>query len=167
MPTGNFVAVVVKRLHVVEAFGGQTEVSLADLAAGNHVVKSSVYRILYTLNQLGYVEKLPAGCYSLTARWNHLAGAAQPPENLIAVASPLMTKLLAQFHETVNLGILHGPEVLYIHVLENPHRLRLSAHAGMRSPIHSTALGKCLLSSRSEVEVKVILKQRPSSPWLK
>jgi IclR family transcriptional regulator, KDG regulon repressor len=161
MPARNYIAVVERTFRVVEAFNGQAQVSLADLASRTRMVKSSVYRILYTLTELGYVDKSLEGRYSLSTRWGRMAGGPHPPSNLITLASPLMTRLLNRFHETVNLGVLDGGEVLYIHVLESPHAFRLAAHAGMRSPVHSTALGKCLLSRRPASEVNSMLKQRP------
>jgi DNA-binding IclR family transcriptional regulator len=90
-----------------------------------------------------------------------LAGTQQPPFDLSNLAAPFMARLLQRFQETINLGILDGGEVLYIHVLECSHPFRLAAHAGMRSPVHSTALGKCLLSGLPRTEIESILKTHP------
>ncbi len=161
MANRNYINAVARTLKVLEAFNRQPSASLTELATRTGLVKSAVFRILYTLGQLGYVDKTAGGRYSLSARWGHMASDARPPRNLIRLASPLMATLLSRFQETVNLGVLDGGEVLYIHVLESPHAFRLAAHAGMRSPLHSTALGKCLLSRRPLEEVSAMLKARP------
>ncbi len=159
MPARNYIAVVERTFRVVEALTGQGEVSLAELASRTRMVKSSVYRILYTLEQLGYVKKFPEGRYSLSSRWGYMALGSDSPNHLITLASPFMARLLSSFQETVNLGVLDGGEALYVHVLESPHAFRLAAHAGMRSPLHSTALGKCLLSRRPAEEVTALFRR--------
>lgn len=164
MAARNYIAAVERTLKVVEAFNGQRDVSLGELASRTRMIKSSVFRILYTLGQLGYVQKDPQGHYSMTPRWENLCIGAQPTRELIKLAAPLMTVLLNRFRETVNLGILDGGDVLYVHVLESPHAFRLAAHAGMRSPLYSTALGKCLLSYLSREQVDTILKRHPLRP---
>ena len=161
MAARNYIAAIERTLKVVEAFSGQREISLGELASRTRMIKSSVFRILYTLCQLGYAEKDTQRRYSLTSRWENLCLGAQPTRELIRLSSPLMTVLLNRFNETVNLGVIDGGDVLYVHVLESPHAFRLAAHAGMRSPLYSTALGKCLLSRMSEEQVDAILKKYP------
>ncbi|MGH9397065.1 MAG: IclR family transcriptional regulator [Terriglobia bacterium] len=161
MPTNNYIAVVEKTMLVLEAFRGQRNVRLADLAVRTRLVKGSVFRILFTLERLGYVEKGPQGTYSINERLGSLLGALRPESDLAAQAGPFMSALLSRFQETVNLGVLDNGEVLYIRVMESAQVFRLAAHAGMRGPVHSTALGKCLLSRLPKAEVEAILKQRP------
>lgn len=161
MAARNYIAAIERTLKVVEGFNGQRDVSLAELASRTSMVKSSVFRILYTLGQLGYAEKDSEGRYSLTSRWENLSVGVQPTRELITLSAPLMSDLLSRFRETVNLGVLDGGDVLYVHVLESPHAFRLAAHAGMRSPLYSTSLGKCLLSRLPAEKVDAILKKNP------
>ena len=83
---------------------------------------------------------------------------AHPTADLIEVAHPEMQKLVDRFKETVNLGVIDGNEVLYIHVIESPLMLRLAAHAGIRSALHSSALGKCLTAHLQPDETARLLK---------
>ncbi|MGH9452296.1 MAG: IclR family transcriptional regulator [Terriglobia bacterium] len=161
MPTNNYISVVEKTMLVLEAFRGQRNARLAELAVRTRLVKGSVFRILFTLERLGYVEKGSQGTYSITNRLGGLLGDFRPESDLAAQAAPFMATLVHRFQETVNLGVLDGCEVLYIRVMESPQVFRLAAHAGMRSPVHSTALGKCLLSRLPRADVQAIVKQRP------
>ncbi len=160
MPANNHIEAIARMLCVLEAFEGRSDVSLNDLTGRVPIVKSSIYRILFTLEQSGYISKSENGKYSITPRFGRLAGETQssPGSELPAIALPFMAALLRRFQETVNLGVLNGDEVLYIRVLESPHAFRLAAHAGMRSPLHSTAMGKTLLCHMSPVEINRILK---------
>ncbi|TAM82057.1 MAG: hypothetical protein EPN47_10285 [Acidobacteria bacterium] len=72
MPVRNYIAVVERAFRVLEAFNGEREVPLGGPSTRACIVKSSVYRTLYTLAQFGYVEKLPEGRYSLSTRWSFL-----------------------------------------------------------------------------------------------
>jgi DNA-binding IclR family transcriptional regulator len=164
MPAHNYISVLEKTMRVLEAFHGEHEVALGELAARTRLVKSSVFRILFTLERLGYIEKGNGGRYSVTARFGRLAGSQQPAFDLSTLAAPFMAQLVQRFQETINLGVVEGGEVLYIHVIECSHPFRLAAHAGMRSPVHSTALGKCLLCRLPRSEVETILKTHPLRP---
>jgi DNA-binding IclR family transcriptional regulator len=164
MPTNNYIAVLEKAMRVLEAFRGEREVALGELATRTRLVKSSVFRILFTLERLGYIEKENGGRYSVTPRFGRLAGEVRPAFDLSTLAAPFMAQLVQRFQETINLGILDAGEVLYIHVIECSHPFRLAAHAGMRSRVHSTALGKCLLCRMPRPEVEAILKTHPLEP---
>lgn len=162
MPTNNHIEVIARTVDVLEAFEGKPGLSLNELSHRVPIVKSSIYRILYTLEELGYVSKSHGGRYSLTSKFGRLVINPQSntPNELPAIALPFMASLLRRYQETVNLGVLHGDEVLYIRVLESPHAFRLAAHAGMRSPLHSTALGKALLSHMARHEIEKLTKAK-------
>lgn len=161
MPANNYISAIERTLRVLEAFRGQQNVRLADLASRTRLVKSSVFRILFTLERLGYVEKGSERRYSLSNRFSRLVSPQRAGSDLAVQAAPFMASILNRFQETVNLGVLDDGEVLYIRVMESPHVFRLAAHAGMRSPIHSTALGKCLVSHLPRPQIESILKGQP------
>jgi len=164
MPTNNYISVVDKAMRVLEVMRGKREVPLGEIASSTGLIKSSTFRILFTLEHLGYVEKGVGGRYSLTARLARLTSNDRSSPNLGNLAEPFMAELLRRFRETVNLGVVDDGEVLYIRVLESSHAFRLAAHAGMRSPVHSTALGKCLLCCLPRQEIETILKKHPLRP---
>ena len=87
MAANNYIAVVEKTLRLLEAFRGEREVPLAELAERTRLVKSSVFRILFTLERLGYVEKGPGGRYSVLSRFARIAGDPAPSFDLGALAA--------------------------------------------------------------------------------
>lgn len=161
MPTNNYISLIEKTMRVIAVLSHGRKVPLGEVASSTKLVKSSAYRILYTLRKLGYVEKNDRGSYSLSVRLSYVVGWPDQGQDLVRLAHPLMTSLLSQFRETVNLGVLDGDDVLYIHVLESPHPLRLAVQAGIRDPIYSTALGKCLVSRFPLSEIDALLKRCP------
>jgi DNA-binding IclR family transcriptional regulator len=158
MPTNHYINVIERMMCVLEAFGPRTEVSLKNVTLRTGMVKSSVFRILYTLEKLGYVIKSTDGMYAIAPKFVALISPAHPNSDLIEASHACMRGLVDQFKETVNLGVLDGNEVLYIHVIESPHMLRLAAHAGIRSALHTSALGKCLTAYLQPKEAERLLK---------
>ena len=61
-----------------------------------------------------------------------------------------LDELAGRFGETVHLGRLDGPQVVYLAKRESVHPLRLYSAIGRRLPAHATALGKALLAERAE-----------------
>jgi len=74
MPARNNINLVGKTMRVLEVLaecGGST--SLKEITSRVDLVKSSVYRILFSLRELGYVEqKDSAGVYTLTWKMHSL-----------------------------------------------------------------------------------------------
>jgi IclR family acetate operon transcriptional repressor len=79
--------------------------------------------------------------------------------NLPRLVSPYMDALLKKFDETVNLGVLDGNKIKYLHSLESSQRLRSSNPREEKDNVHSTALGKAILSTFSEAELEKTLKK--------
>jgi DNA-binding IclR family transcriptional regulator len=164
VPANNYITLIEKTMRVLEVFDGSQELTLSKIAKVTKLVKSSTFRILFTLQKLGYLEKTPRGHYMLTERLHRICNDRREWARLVGYGTPLLEQLVRRFKETVNLGVLDECEVTYLHVIESPHALRLTVQAGLRSPVHSTALGKCLLFRFSRSEVDKILKQRPLRP---
>ena len=112
--------------------------------------KATVHRILTSLTDLGYVAQETGGTkYSVTPRLAHL-GRNTYHDDLIAWALPFMERLHAQFNETVNLGVLEGSHVQYLHFIETTKALRWVVKPGGSDPYYSTALGRAVVAFLDE-----------------
>lgn len=134
-------------------------VSLAVLTDESRLPKPTVYRILQSLRTLGYVESASVqGSYVLAERLLSLsqndryAGAREK-------ALPLMRRLHRSFDETVNLGLLEGIFVNYLHVLETTQPLRWIVKPGARDPFHTTALGRAIVARFPEARQQALLRK--------
>ncbi|MBL9216785.1 MAG: IclR family transcriptional regulator [Opitutaceae bacterium] len=144
------IEVVEKTFSVLEfmARHGQP-LPLGELAAGVGLPKPTLYRILRTLRNLGYVEQREVGEYALTERLVSL-GRNDRFHHLTQLARPLMQRLHAEFDETVNLGLLEGTYTLYADVIETTQALRWIVKPGVRDPFHTTALGRAIAAGLPE-----------------
>ncbi|MEZ3161729.1 IclR family transcriptional regulator C-terminal domain-containing protein [Microbacterium sp. BWT-B31] len=74
----------------------------------------------------------------------------------VEIATPFLEDLQSEFGETVNFGLLVGPEVHYLKVLESLHPLRMMTSMEERDPAYATALGKAVLSNLDDETVRSI-----------
>jgi IclR family KDG regulon transcriptional repressor len=162
----NYISVTGKIFAVLHYFiergAKQQAIAFQEIASALPFARTTVHRILYSLEKLGYLEKAEARAhYRLAAKFFELTEPAVHFRRLQSVARSAMVKLLIQFSETVNLGVLENGQVTHIDVLQSPSALRIAANPGERNAVHSTALGKAILAFLPESEVEAILKQHP------
>jgi DNA-binding IclR family transcriptional regulator len=162
----NYIEVMGKIFSVLEYFiesgGRQKLVPFSEIAAGLPFARTTVHRILYSLEKLKYLEKDSAtGHYQLAGKFFELTGPAMHFRRLQSVSKSVMQNLLLRFGETVNLGVLDEGQIAYIEVLQSSSALRIAAVAGERNPVHSTALGKAILAYLPETEIQAILDGHP------
>ena len=163
-----WVPILGSAIKILEIFyGAESDLTLHQVSAKAKVGKTSAFRILYTLDKLGYVEKDPAtGKYHLGLRIIAAARKTLAGENLIQVARPHLKKLRDEFDETINLAALQKDEIVYLEILESPHPFRMTDTIGARIPWHSTALGKSIAAFLPEERLKAVLKQSPLAALL-
>lgn len=156
------VRVVGRALDVLEALrDAQRPLSLQEISRHLGIVKSSGFRLLRTLEQRGYVERVDGdGRYHLGLEFMTFVRGPAAHRPLLDLARPHMQRLLQRFGETVNLGVLQGADVLYLEMLESPHPFRMTARVGSRAPVHASALGKAIAAHLPDGELLAILQAR-------
>jgi IclR family acetate operon transcriptional repressor len=165
-PDKNYIGVTAKIFAVLEYFieegAHQQAVSFQDLSAALPFARTTVHRVLYSLEKLGYVEKADVKAhYHLGPKFFALTQPAVQFRRLQSVARAGMLELLVRHSETVNLGVLDDGQVAYLDVLQSPSALRIAANPGDRNPAHSTSLGKVILAYSPEAETEKVLKRYP------
>jgi hypothetical protein len=112
----NSIDLVEKALGVLHALGDGA-VTLTDIAARTGLLKSSAFRILYTLRELGCVEK-PAGngTYRVTCKVLELSRAAPGRPLLLTLARPYLNRLQDVLQESIWLAELRGRAMILIDV---------------------------------------------------
>jgi DNA-binding IclR family transcriptional regulator len=123
------------------------ELGVTSLSKQLDLHKSTVSRLLSTLEQEGFVEKNPAtGRYHLGLQLVTLAGIVLEQIDLRAIAQPHLSALAELTQETVNIVILSGRACMNVDGVASPRPIRYVGRIGRRTPCHCTAAGKVLLS---------------------
>lgn len=137
-----------------------SELGVTDLSRLMGINKTTVYRILSTLRHSGFVEQNPhTGKYALGIRAFEVGASVANRLGLLEQASPEMEVLAQRFNETVNLAVLDGAEIIYLHKIESSEPLRLGLRVGTRVPAYCSALGKCLLAFMDDRELHNWMRQ--------
>jgi len=162
----NYIEVMGKIFTVLEYFvesgSAQRSIAFADLVRAVPFARTTVHRILYSLEKLGYVEKDDIKSrYYLAAKFFELTSPAVNFRRLQSISKPIMQQLLLRFGETINLGVIEDQQVVYIDVLQSPSALRIAAVTGERNPVHCTALGKAMLAFLPGREIETIVNHQP------
>ncbi|SDD31381.1 IclR family transcriptional regulator [Paraburkholderia lycopersici] len=74
---------------------------------------------------------------------------------------PFLERLRDATQETVIVGKRQHDQIVYLRVLEGPQTIRYSSAAGALKPLHSTSIGKAMLSRVAPEELRRQLVQAP------
>jgi IclR family transcriptional regulator, acetate operon repressor len=162
--SGGVAVTAVRRvLDILEAFQRiQRPMSLTDLAEVTGIPKSSCHAIVGTLTARGYLYSLtrPRALYP-SRRFFDMARDILDKDPFVERVMPLLERLRDASQETVILGKRQGDAVIYLQVVEGLHSIRYSARPGEFKPLHSSAIGKALLGSLKEPDLRAALAERP------
>jgi IclR family acetate operon transcriptional repressor len=141
---------VVTAAAILETIGSRDRVLAQELAKELDLNRSTVHRMLHTLQILGYVAKHPDGYYRLTFHVFELGNSVLHGYNLIDPARRSLLQLSHDTGFTVNHAVIFADETLYIDKATPPSHLQLDRSIGETEPLHCTSLGKTLLAFRPE-----------------
>lgn len=141
-------------LHSIAA--NPSQLTLTEISRRLNIPKSTTYQILMTLVSLKVLEIDKDKTFRLGIRFFEIALPSFDRMDLRRVARPIMEELSKDVGETVFLATHDAGEIIYLHQVEGPTRLRLSVTIGTRGPMHCTALGKAILAALPEHRVRQI-----------
>jgi len=154
-----------RALTLLEILAGHVDgIGLSDIAREAGLNKTTVYRLLATMQGRGYVRQLPeGGRYTLGWKVVELSGALLEGTELVTVAKDPLKRLSQLTQEAVHLGVLDEDraEVIYVSKIDSPQPIRIASRVGGRMPAFCTALGKSILSHMAPERAERILRKKP------
>ncbi|WP_035845043.1 IclR family transcriptional regulator [Kitasatospora azatica] len=149
----------VRTVELLEYFASHPGMhSLAEVHEQVGYPKSSLYMLLRTLVELGWVETDATGTrYGIGVRALLVGTSYIDGDEVVSASRPVLDKLAAETTETVHLARLDGLDVVYLATRESQHYLRPFARVGRRLPAHTTSHGKALLATYSDEQVRAML----------
>ncbi len=122
-----------------------TEAGVSQLAGTVGLPKSTVSRLLSTLQDLGAVEATDNG-YRVGPLIAEIAFGTGQGEGLTALARPYLARLVATYGEDAGLSVLDGGETLYLEQVSSGAAVQLRDWTGERIPPHCVSSGLVLLA---------------------
>ena len=149
----------VRTVELLEYFAGRPGMhSLAAVQEAVGYPKSSLYMLLRTLVELGWVETDATGTrYGIGVRALLVGTSYIDGDEVVAAARPTLDRLSDDTTETIHLARLDGTNVVYLATRQSQHYLRPFTRVGRRLPAHSTSLGKALLATYTDEQVRKML----------
>lgn len=145
-----------KALHLLEQFTvKEPELGVTEVADRLGITKSNAHNILSTFQQLGYVDRLPSGKYTLGLKMLEYAFIINQHLGYPKAVYDVLMETAALTNEIVYFGVPYGMSVLYLYVAhpiarmnEFPYREIL----GETGPLYATGIGKAILAHLPESE---------------
>lgn len=126
---------------------GEDSKSLEDLATHLGVHKSTVLRLLQTMEAERFVTHDAEHRYRLGSRLFELANRSLERRDVRTLARRHLSELNAFTGQTIHLAVLESGEAIYIDKLDATQSVRMYSRVGRPAPLHCTAVGKVLVSA--------------------
>ncbi len=153
------VPAVHRAIQVIEMLASSHEpISLAEVSKRLGVPKSSMFRILLTLEERSIVvQDHDRKVFALGMKLLDWGNAALEKIDLKTIAHPHLLRLAHETKESFYLAILDDTEVIIIDRADSPEIWKMVARLGQRSPAHCTASGQVLIADLSQSALTRIL----------
>lgn len=138
--------------HLADAGG---ELALSELTEVSGLPMPTIYRLMRTLVNQGYVRQAPSKRYALGPRLIRLGDTAG--RMLGSWARPALARLVDEVGETANMAMLEGDAVVYVAQVPSRHSMRMFTEVGRRVLPHCTGVGKALLARLPGDTVRAIV----------
>jgi DNA-binding IclR family transcriptional regulator len=155
------VPAVKRTLRVLELLANEPEpLTLQEIVARTGIPVASAHAIMHTLLDEGYASRESVGrnqVWSPTLALYHLGSSVVSRLGLKDVALPHLRSLSASLGVPAHLGVLVGPDVMYLEKVAAPSFIQFSTYPGLRSPFHLTALGRAIAAYLPSAELSPML----------
>lgn len=170
---GKLVKPVVRGMKILELLSKQGSFTLDQVASRTKIPRTSVFRLLNTLEALRYVDReniKGMNCWSLGLRLLTLANAKLSRLDLTKRVKGIMEDLAERSDTSVQLCVFYCGKVMYIDHVKRPKPLTMYAEVGTQLPINVCAPGMVLAAALGEKELdqllseETFLKNTPNTP---
>ena len=145
-----------RALYLLETLSRVRSANLETLSREADLPKATALRLLTTLVEHGYVSRDSSDQYSLTLKMFTVGSRALGSVELLDVANPVAGRLRDKTGETVHIGILEENRAVYVLKRESLYTIRMNSRVGRSIPLHCSAIGKCLLASMTDDQIRKI-----------
>jgi IclR family KDG regulon transcriptional repressor len=134
-------------LEIIDMLASQSSLGVTEIARVLEVDKSTASRLVQTLVSHGFVEQDSEGRrYRLSTKVMTLSQLILNQTPLNERARPFLYELVEKTGECAHLAIYSRGQAYVLDDIETASLLRVAGGVGRMTPLHCTALGKCLLA---------------------
>lgn len=141
------VRAVDRALDILLCFTEKTDWAMTEIAERAGLHKSTVHRMLATLEEKGFIERdKNTERYHLGLKVWELSANLSRTDDQATIWLPEMVRLRDQLGETVSIYVRDGSERIRIQAVQSNHPVRRVAPVGVRLPLYAGASSKVLVA---------------------
>ncbi|WP_201006878.1 IclR family transcriptional regulator [Paenibacillus glycanilyticus] len=141
------VRAVERALDILLCFTEGSDLAMSEIAEKVGLHKSTVHRMLATLEDRGFVERDPSSeRYHLGMRMWELSAHLSSSDDQSVIWQPEMERLRDRLGETVSIYVRDGSERVRIQAVQSNQPVRRVAPVGARLPLYAGASSKVLIA---------------------
>jgi IclR family pca regulon transcriptional regulator len=162
----NFIESLSRGLSLLSVLSeNSSPLTLTELSDRLGLSKSTIQRLTYTLQHLGYLDRdRETKKYHLGPKFLALGFSVMKGLDLRKVALPFLLETSKEIGETVNLAVLDGNEIVYVERIKTQQILNINLHVGSRLPAFCTSMGKAMLAFLPKDRLREILARMELTP---
>jgi IclR family KDG regulon transcriptional repressor len=145
-------------MKVLGLFGSSPELGITDMSRALSISKSGTQRLVNALVHFDFLERNPD-----TRKYKIGVGALQvgsfflQGRSIENEARPFMRDVVRELGHTCQYAVIHDSHMIITVSIEGPGPIKYSVPIGHRLPLHTSAVGKAVLSTRSDAEINTAL----------
>ncbi|MEM7041965.1 MAG: IclR family transcriptional regulator [Pseudomonadota bacterium] len=154
------IQVLDRAITILEAVSEVDGITLTSIAHQTGTTTSTAHRILTTLETNGFVtmdRERKLWFIGVTAF--QIGNGFLRNRKVVDLARPLMRDLMSEIGESVNLGVEDDGTIVYLAQIECHNPIRAFHRPGTRTTIHSSAMGKAIMSSWTDAAIRKLLEK--------
>lgn len=156
---------VVRSMDILNLFIDHAQLTFQEIIDLSGIPKTSVYRMLTSLEELGFLEKGTDSKYRLGLIFLKFGQLVSSRLDIRQFALPIMQELHDDVDEAINLIVKQGNEAMYIEKVDINQKVRLYTAIGRKSPLYAGACSRVILSFLPAVEIAEYIESVELKPF--
>lgn len=138
---------VVRSMEILNLFIEHPQLTFQEIIDLSGIPKTSVYRMLSTLEEMGFLEKGADSNYRLGLIFLQFGSLVSSRLDIRETAYPIMKALHDDVEEAINLTIQQNRDTtMYIEKIDTKQKVRLYTAVGRESPLYAGACSRIILA---------------------
>lgn len=144
-------------MDILNLFIDHIELSFQEIIELSQIPKTSVYRMLKSLEEMEFIIKGADAKYRLGMLFLKFGHLVSMRLDVRKIAYPIMQELHNDTKEAINLVVRDGDEAIYIEKIDIQQKVRLYTAIGRKSPLYAGACPRSIFAFLPEHEIKEYL----------
>jgi IclR family KDG regulon transcriptional repressor len=160
---------VLRSMEILNLFLDHEELTFQEIIDLSGMPKTSVYRMVSSLETMGFLEKGNDLKYRLGLIFLKFGSLVSSRIDIRRIAYPLMRELHDDVEEAINLSIRQNEEdeTIYIEKIDLKQKVRVYTAVGRRSPLYAGASSRAILAFQSDAMIKEYIERTEFVPFAK